>query len=155
MTIRVIVTFALPLFILIGCNSEPDAISTDDAGDSGMVALYQKNRGVRLPDEVRTKLGVALAEVREQPFIAIPESAIIQGIEGDFVYVQSGEHFVRTLVVSGAKQAGWMEIKDGLLPGDKVVASGAHDLWMIELLALRGGSPCCPAPKKGRKPSHG
>ena len=147
------------LLVLGACNSEHASHSLDETDKSQTVSLYQKNQGLLLPEEIRAKLGVTLKEIEEESFpgqggssppasIAIPESAVIQGVQGDFVYVENGEHLVRTPVVPGAKHDGWIEITDGLLPGDKVVTKAAHDLWMIELLALRGGSPCCPVPRK-------
>ena len=157
-------SFALPAFIvaLAGCNSDGELSSNEQTENSETVSLYQKNRGLLLPEEVRASLGVTLIDVEAKSLseqtnassavpLVVPESALIQGVQEDFVYVENGEHFVRTPVVVGTRRDGWLEITEGLLPGDKVVAKAAHDLWMIELLALRGGSPCCPVPKKASK----
>lgn len=82
---------------------------------------------------------------------AVPVAAVLTGVEGAFVYTVSGSHFIRTTVRTGAHNEAWIEIVDGLYPGDAVVAKGADRLWLIELCALKGGSPCCPV---ARKPSR-
>lgn len=79
---------------------------------------------------------------------SVPESAVIHGVGGAFVFVANGEHYVRTPVKLGATADGWLEITDGLYAGDIVVARGADALWLIELCALKGGTPCCPVPAK-------
>lgn len=79
---------------------------------------------------------------------AVPFAAIIQGAETPFVYAVNGSHFVRTAVKVGARSEGWVEITDGLYAGDVIVAKGGEEMWMIELCALKGGTPCCPVGKK-------
>jgi hypothetical protein len=79
---------------------------------------------------------------------AIPAAAIIQGADAPFVYTVNGSHFGRTPVKVGARSDGWAEITDGLYAGDVVVARGGEEMWMIELCALKGGTPCCPVGKK-------
>jgi multidrug efflux pump subunit AcrA (membrane-fusion protein) len=81
---------------------------------------------------------------------AVPESAVIRGVETTFVYTVSGSHYVRTPVKLGAEADGWVEVVDGLYTGDMVVVRAADALWNIELCALKGGTPCCPVPKSRR-----
>jgi hypothetical protein len=64
----------------------------------------------------------------------------------------SGEHFVRTPVQLGGAAGGSVEIKDGLYPGDQVVAEPAMTLWLTELAAIKGGHSCCVVPPKGSQP---
>ena len=78
---------------------------------------------------------------------AIPSAAVVTGAEGPFVYAANGSHFTRTPVKLGAASDGWVEVMDGLYAGDAVVAKGADTMWMIELCALKGGTPCCPVTK--------
>ena len=80
--------------------------------------------------------------------LTVPEAAVIHGAVGAFVYAVIGEHFTRTPVKTGAVTDGWVEITDGLYAGDVVAVKAAESLWLIELSALKGGSPCCPAPMK-------
>jgi len=79
---------------------------------------------------------------------AVPASAIVQGADTPFVYTVNGAHFVRTPVKVGARSEGWVEVTEGLYTGDVVVARGGDEMWMIELCALKGGTPCCPVGKK-------
>jgi multidrug efflux pump subunit AcrA (membrane-fusion protein) len=72
----------------------------------------------------------------------------VEGVEGPFVYTANGSHFTRTVVRLGAVSDGWVEVVDGLYAGDSVVSKAADTVWMIELCALKGGAPCCPAPMK-------
>jgi multidrug efflux pump subunit AcrA (membrane-fusion protein) len=83
-----------------------------------------------------------------KPVIAVPESAVLSCSEGPFVYVVNGKHLTRTSIKTGTQSEGWVEVMDGLYTGDAVVVKGLDDLWFIELSALKGGTPCCPVPKK-------
>lgn len=78
---------------------------------------------------------------------AIPSAAVISGTEGPFVYTANGSHYTRTAVKLGAASDGWVEVVDGLYAGDVVVTKAADTMWMIELCALKGGTPCCPVSK--------
>ena len=80
--------------------------------------------------------------------LSIPESAVIDGVAGAFVYAANGEHFTRTQVKVGSVTDGWVEVIDGLYAGDVVATKAVDSLWLIELCALKGGTPCCPAPLK-------
>lgn len=80
--------------------------------------------------------------------LVVPESAIVPGAAGAFVYTVNGEHFIRTLVKLGVAAHGGVEVTDGLYAGDVIVAKAVDSLWLIELCALKGGTPCCPVPTK-------
>jgi hypothetical protein len=80
----------------------------------------------------------------------VPRSALVQAIDGYFVYAASGEHFVRTPVIVGALTAKMAEIKEGLYSGDQVVSEPAMSLWLTELAAVKGGHACCAVPAKGK-----
>jgi multidrug efflux pump subunit AcrA (membrane-fusion protein) len=49
---------------------------------------------------------------------AIPSAAVVEGVEGPFVYTANGSHFTRTVVRLGAVSDGWVEVVDGLYAGD-------------------------------------
>lgn len=73
---------------------------------------------------------------------AIPSAAVVDSVKGAFVYAENGGSFLRTPVQLGAEQNGTIEIVDGLFEGDVIVASGASDLWLVELQAVNGGKAC-------------
>ena len=84
----------------------------------------------------------------EKPVFVVPETALLACANGSFVYTVNGKHLTRTAVKAGATSDGFVEIEDGLYAGDSVAAKGVDNLWFIELSALKGGTPCCPVPKK-------
>jgi hypothetical protein len=97
---------------------------------------------------VASILTAVFAAARTNAIPVVPSAAVLSGVEGAFVYTVSGSHFVRTPVKTGVRTEEWVGIEDGLYAGDAVVAKGAQALWLIELCALKGGSPCCPVTKK-------
>ncbi len=99
---------------------------------------------------VGSLLEVVFSSEHSHPALTVPDSAVIRGADGSFVYAANGGHFVRTSIKTGAQADGWIEITDGLYAGDTVVARAVDSLWLIELCALKGGSPCCPVPTKKR-----
>jgi multidrug efflux pump subunit AcrA (membrane-fusion protein) len=83
-----------------------------------------------------------------KPVFVVPETALLTAAHGCFVYTVNGTHLTRTPVKSGAVSDGFMEIQEGLYAGDSIAAKGIENLWLVELSALKGGTPCCPVPKK-------
>lgn len=71
-------------------------------------------------------LNVTLANVQPRPAVlAIPEEALIETGSESRVLVATGEgHFTPVNVIAGRAENGWVEIKQGLKEGDKVVTSG-------------------------------
>lgn len=83
---------------------------------------------------------VELALVSEpQPALTVPQSAVLDGAMGNFVYVVNGENYLRTAVKIGARSADFVEITDGLYEGDVVVARPVNQLWLSELRLTKGG----------------
>ena len=112
-------------------------------------ALFEPDKGLNLPKDVKEAIGVMLVEAfQTNGAITIPVSAIIEGAQETFVYVDSSGYFVRTPVKTGTPLEGAIEITDGLSGGERVVARAVKDLWMVELLARRGGHACCEAEGK-------
>ena len=242
MTIRLLVLLAAALFALSGCRereAERAHIESDE------VQLFEKGKGVRLPEEMRQLLGVETVEVAESAWprrfersarvyraghgtrpaaavvvldegearqlspgqqivlestkttlfgqlvecksqgtlfsqveallefpdpegrfaagsllraaftlsqsnnlTVVPKSAVLRGVEGAFVYAVNGSYFTRTPVKVAGERDATVGISDGLYAGDVVVTKAAEALWMIELCALKGGTPCCPVPPK-------
>jgi multidrug efflux pump subunit AcrA (membrane-fusion protein) len=70
---------------------------------------------------------------------SIPKSSLLRTAEGTFTYVVNGEAYLRTPVKPGSEADGWVEVTDGLLPGDEVVTKPVETLWLIELRATKGG----------------
>lgn len=80
--------------------------------------------------------------------LTVPTSAVLETADGRYVYTVNGSHLTRTRVKVGPTSEGFTGIEEGLYAGDAVAAKGVDELWLVELSALKGGTPCCPAPKK-------
>jgi membrane fusion protein, heavy metal efflux system len=83
-----------------------------------------------------------------KPALVVPESAVLLIADGAYVYAVNGTHLTRTRIRMGATSGGLVEVQDGLYAGDSVVVKGVENIWLVELSALKGGTPCCPVPKK-------
>ena len=117
------------------------------------ITLGQVEALVEFPDPTKLcGLGTSLVATLEngevkQAFV-VPETALLTAADGCYVYVVNGTHLTRTAVKTGAVSDGFVEIADGLYAGDSVAATGVPNLWLVELSAIKGGTPCCAVPKK-------
>lgn len=93
--------------------------------------------------EGRLRIGqatrVRLATGPSVRFLSVPESAVLDdgGKPVAFVHV-SGEAFERRVLRLGAPGKGWVQVLDGLVPGERVVTNGAYE---IKLAAASGSIP--------------
>ena len=72
--------------------------------------------------------------------VAVPEGAVIDDGGRSVIFVQvAGESFARRLVRLGARASGYVQVLEGVRPGERVVTKGAY---LIRLAAL---SPQIPA----------
>ncbi|KTD82539.1 efflux RND transporter periplasmic adaptor subunit [Legionella waltersii] len=79
--------------------------------------------------------------------LALPNAALLQADNQEFVFVQNGDAYDRVVVKIGAVDDDYSEITDGLVPGDLVVTQGHRELYT---LWLSGGSK----PQKGNEEHH-
>ena len=68
--------------------------------------------------------------------IAVPDAAVLRNSENEpFVYVSEGQDkFAQRQINIGQSTAGMTQVKQGLQPGDKVVAQGALFLQFANTL---------------------
>lgn len=104
-----------------------------------LLEIDDADKALRLGDFV-TALFQKPGKSRESTFVN--SSAVVESVRGSFVYALNGESFLRTPVKLGARSGNRVEIIDGLFEGDEVVASGAKDIWLVELQAVNGGKGC-------------
>lgn len=71
---------------------------------------------------------------KRENVMAVPAGAIQGDPASRVVYVKDFEipnAFVKAPVVLGEKGGGWVEVKEGLFPGDEVVTEGAYSLGFV------------------------
>ena len=117
--------------------------------------LFQLNI---LPNSNQTELLVEITDPRHQLALAeyctvrwrmsagdvpaaVPDSALLKTTEGDFVYLQKEDRFVRTEVKLGAMGEGFTEITEGIAAGDIVVTNPVQTLCLTELKLKSGSEP--------------
>ena len=111
-------------------------------------AHFKAGHGLQFTAKARSFVELKTGEVdshrigQKTEVPAIPLTALLRTIKGDFVYVANGEWFLRTAVTTGASNATQIEIKDGLYEGDTVVIQGVRILSLAEIQALNGGTGC-------------
>lgn len=88
----------------------------------------------------RANLGIAL----RRGIITVPEEAVLRRADGSVVFrVAEGNRAQRVLVETGSIRDGWVEIRSGLAPGDRVISRGHADLVDGSVVTLRNpdGTP--------------
>ena len=60
--------------------------------------------------------------------LSIPLDAVIEDGGSRFVFVAHGATYTRHEIIVGAKDDRYIEVKDGMLPGERVVIQGTHKL---------------------------
>ncbi|MBI4870716.1 MAG: efflux RND transporter periplasmic adaptor subunit [Candidatus Riflebacteria bacterium] len=85
--------------------------------------------------ERRLKLGqfveVELESAGGEPTLAIPDSALLDDGGRDVVFVQNGgESFLKRRVRTGNRQRGFVQILDGLEPGERIVTTGSYEVYL-------------------------
>jgi membrane fusion protein, heavy metal efflux system len=65
--------------------------------------------------------------------LAVPNAALLQADNEQFVFVQNGDTYDRVVVKLGAVDDNYSEITDGLVPGDSVVIQGSRELYTMWL----------------------
>lgn len=93
------------------------------------------------PADDRLRIGMAAkAQVfagAAREAVAVPASAVVDENGMSMVFVMtSGESFERQPVRVGARDGDWIEVIEGLEPGQRVVSRGA---WLVRLAATRSG----------------
>jgi hypothetical protein len=121
--------------------------------DLQTVAFGQVEGLIEFPDpERRFTMGsfvtATLANGEPKSVFIIPELALLTAADGEYVYAVNGTYLTRTQVKAGAVHDGFIEIEEGLYTGDSIATKGVENLWLVELSALKGGTPCCAVPKK-------
>jgi multidrug efflux pump subunit AcrA (membrane-fusion protein) len=104
---------------IIGSEVNPQTRTLD-------VRLRVKNAGEAL--KINMNVNVFFLAVREDEGIVVPRVAVLGSGGERFVFVEDGNKYTRTPVVTGIENDKWIEIVEGLAPGDVVVTQGNYQL---------------------------
>jgi cobalt-zinc-cadmium efflux system membrane fusion protein len=96
------------------------------------------NRGGKLKPNLFAEMDVVIGGGQE--VLAIPLEALITTEGESFVFVEEKGSFRRAAVVVGARDDLYVEVKTGLLPGDRVVTDGKQQIYTKALMARQGGA---------------
>lgn len=100
---------------------------------------------IAIPDQAnRLSIGVFLKgqaqpEAASKSVLSVPGSALLDTVQGKFVYVAKDGAYLRTAVKIGESDQNAVEITDGLQAGEQVVVAPVEKLWLIELRLTKGG----------------
>lgn len=104
-----------------------------DRSAGAVVGIFEvTNKGERLAPGMRAELEI-ITSVRPN-VLAVPESAVQGDPASRVVYIKHVEldnAFVKSPVVLGEKGGGWIEVKQGMFPGDEVVTQGSYSLGFV------------------------
>jgi hypothetical protein len=75
----------------------------------------------------------------DETVLTIPRSAVLETATGKFAFVENGDYLLRTAIITGAENADYAEITDGIYAGDVVATNPVETLYLIELRATKGG----------------
>ena len=90
-----------------------------------------------LRSEMWVDLAIVLRQVKEA--LVIPRRGVVVQGPMHFVFVQNGDQYEKQDILPGVQDDQYVEVKDGLYPGDVVVVEGAYSLTH-----LRGSAPASP-----------
>lgn len=140
----------------IPAGVEVVATTSDTNSLAGQVTRVVVAGNTNSPAEVLLELRAEQGELKVGDFVrvtitmpgkedvlVVPHAALLRNTEGHFVYVANGSRLVRTAVKVGGEQDGLVEIKGGLLAGDRIAVAGVSMLWLAELHVVNGGDACC------------
>lgn len=95
------------------------------------------NRAGKLKPNLFAEMDVIIGG--EGEVLAIPLEALITTEGENFVFVEEKGSFRRADLILGARDDRYVEIKQGLLPGDLVVTDGKQQVYTKSLIARQGG----------------
>jgi RND family efflux transporter MFP subunit len=107
-----------------------------------------------LRGEMWVDLAIVLREVRQA--LVVPRKAVVVQGPLHFVFIKTGGQYVKQDIVPGVTDDQYVEVRDGLVPGDEVVVQGAYSLTHLKPKAA--AAPATPAPEKAEpkeeEPGH-
>ena len=104
---------------------------------SAQIWVHVNNKHGKLKPEMFGEVAIVVGSNPEA--IAVPVDAVIEDGPNKFVFVENGEIYQKVDVVTGLRDDLYVEIVDGLFPGDAVVTQGNHQLLAVTARPQAGG----------------
>lgn len=105
------------------------AAEADEATGTIETAFHVANPDGLLRPGMKAEFSIVVS--KREGVMSIPRAAVQGDVAARFVYIKDYElknAFMKTAVVLGAQNDQFVEVKEGLLPGDEVVTRGAYAL---------------------------
>ena len=121
-------------------ESKVDVIGTDVNPQSRTVDVWLRVKNAREQLKINMTVNVFFLADKEEESIVVPRTAIL-GTGGDrFVFVEEGDKYLRTAVVTGIENDKFVEVVEGLAPGDVVVTQGNYQLQFAKPKPAEGAA---------------
>lgn len=104
---------------------------------AAQIWVHVDNKHGKLKPEMFGEVTIVVGSNPEA--IAVPVDAVIEVGPDKFVFVENGEIYQKVDVVTGFRDDLYVEIIDGLFPGDAVVTQGNHQLLAVVTRPQAGG----------------
>lgn len=103
--------------------------NVDPTKRTAHVIIDADNSDARLHDGMFVEVAIVLDE--GEYVVVVPHEAILKDGPERYVYVREGELFKRQEVALGEKDDRFVEVIEGLVPGDEVIVHGAYAVSQI------------------------
>jgi membrane fusion protein, heavy metal efflux system len=110
------------------------------------------NSGASLRPGMQGRAAVVAEEAKQA--VSVPVAAVLGDAGNFFVFLENGEYYVGEPVGLGLRDTTFVEITDGLLPGDRVVTRGAYQLQFAAAAAAAVTAPVASAGAGGKAGPH-
>lgn len=110
-----------------------------DIRKAHLVIEVENLEGMPLRDHMAATVGVPLA-IKENA-LSVPTKSILTDGFDKIVFLDEGEHFLRSVVKTGIETLDRVEVLEGISPEDKVVVSGARSLYLALSIPKEGADP--------------
>jgi RND family efflux transporter MFP subunit len=104
-----------------------------------------------LRGEMWVDLSIILREVKQA--LVVPRKAVVVQGPLHFVFIKNGGQYVKQDIVPGVTNDLYVEVREGLVPGDEIVVQGAYSLTHLKPKAPAASAPEKAEPKE-EEPGH-
>jgi multidrug efflux pump subunit AcrA (membrane-fusion protein) len=91
------------------------------------VWITVKNTAGKIKPEMFANVAVVLS--KSEGALTVPKAAVLEEGGEKFVFLQNGEEFNRADIATGLEDDLYVEVKDGIVPGDVIVTDGKREIY--------------------------